>query len=132
MRSAKSLHHIISEASITKVFEQVIFVCFDNRLYVLTLMIKVAHTTPILSFIIVPTQLHALFPSLFARFSAIIISANIRRQVLISHTLILFSRESKPSIIRSVMINHYIGNRPNMLLFEGTNHTLEFCLRTER
>ena len=132
MRSGKSLHHIISEASITKVIKQVIFVCLNNLLYVLTLVIKVAHTTPILSFIIVPTQLHALFPSLFARFSFIIISANIRRQVLISNSFICLGRESKPSIIRSVMINHYIGNRPNMLLFEGTNHTLEFCLRTER
>ena len=132
MRSGKSLHHIITEASITKVIKQVIFVCLNYLLNVRTLVIKVAHTSPTFSIIIVLTKLSARFSCFCSSCSTVIISTNIRRKVLISYSLINFCREPKPSIIRSMMIDNHIGNRPNMLLFEGTNHTLEFCLRTER
>ena len=132
MRSGKSLHHIITEASITKVIKQVIFVCLNNLLYVTTLVIKVAHTAPTFSIVIVLTELRARFSCFCSSRSTVIISTNIRRKVLISYSLINFCREPKPSIIRSMMIDNHIGNRTNMLLFEGTNHTLEFCLRTER
>ena len=132
MRSTKSLHHIISEASISEVVKQIVFVCFNNLLNVRTLVIKVAHTAPTFSFVIVLTELSTRFSCFRGSCSTVIISTDVRRQVLIRHSIIYFRRKAKPSVVRSVMINHYIGNRPNMLLFEGTNHTLEFCLRTER
>ena len=132
MRSAKSLHHIISETSITKVIEQVIFVCFDNLLYVTTLVIKVAHTAPTFSFVIVLTKLSARFSCFCSSCSTVIISTNIRRKVLISYSLINFCRETKPSIIRSMMIDNHIGNRTNLLVLKGSNHTPQLRFRTER
>ena len=132
MRSAKSLHHIISETSITKVIEQVIFVCFDNLLYVTTLVIKVAHTAPTFSFVIVLTKLSARFSCFCSSRSTVIISTNIRRKVLISHSIVRFCRKTKPSIIRSMMIDNHIGNRTNLLIFKGSYHTPQLRLRTER
>ena len=132
MRSGKSLHHIITEASITKVIKQVIFVCLNNLLNVRTLMIKVAHTAPTFSFVIVLTKLSACSSCFCSSRPTIIISTNIRRKVLISHSLIYFCRETKPSIIRSVMVYNHIGNRTNLLIFKGSNHTPQLCLSTER
>ena len=132
MRSGKSLHHIITETSITKVVKQVVFVCFHYLLNVRTLMIKVSHTAPTFSIVIVLTELSACSSCFCGSCSTVIISTNIRRKVLISYSLIYFCRESKPSIIRSVMINHYICNRPNLLVLKGSNHTPQLRLRTER
>ena len=132
MRSTKSLHHIISETSITEVIKQEMFVCLNNLLYVTTLVIKVAHTAPTFSFVIVLTKLSARFSCFCSSRSTVIISTNIRRKVLISYSLIYFCRETKPSIIRSMMIDNHIGNRTNLLVFKGSNHTPQLCLSTER
>ena len=132
MRSGKSLHHIITEASITKVIKQVIFVCLNNLLYVTTLVIKVAHTAPTFSFVIVLTKLSARFSCFCSSCSTVIISTNIRRKVLISYSLINFCRETKPSIIRSMVIDNHIGNRTNLLILKGSNHNPQLCLSTER
>ena len=132
MRSAKSLHHIISETSITEVIKQEIFVCLNNLLYVRTLMIKVAHTAPTFSFVIILTKLSARFSCFCSSCSTVIISTNIRRKVLISYSLINFCRETKPSIIRSMVIDNHIGNRTNLLVLKGSNHTPQLRLRTER
>ena len=132
MRSAKSLHHIISETSITKVVEQIVFVCLHNLLNVRTLMIKVAHTAPTFSIIIILTKLSARFSCFCSSRSTVIISTNIRRKVLISYSLINFCRETKPSIIRSMVIDNHISNRTNLLIFKGSNHTPQLRLRTER
>ena len=132
MRSAKSLHHIITETSITEIIKQEIFVCLNYLLYVTTLVIKVAHTSPTFSFVIVLTKLSARFSCFCSSFSTVIISTNIRRKVLINHSLIYFCRETKPSIIRSMMVYNHIGNRTNMLVFKSSNHTPQLCLRTER
>ena len=132
MRSGKSLHHIITETSISEVVKQIVFVCLNNLLYVTTLVIKVAHTAPTFSFVIVLTKLSARFSCFCSSFSTVIISTNIRRKVLISHSLIYFCRETKPSIIRSMMVDNHIGNRTNLLVFKGSNHTPQLCLRTER
>ena len=132
MRSAKSLHHIITETSITEVIKQVIFVCLNNLLYVTTLVIKVAHTAPTFSIVIVLTKLSARFSCFCSSRSTVIISTNIRRKVLISYSLINFCRETKPSIIRSMVIDNHIGNRTNLLVLKGSNHTPQLCLSTER
>ena len=132
MRSAKSLHHIISEASISEVIKQIVFVCFHYVLNVRTLMIKVAHTAPTFSFVIVLTELRARFSCFCSSRSTVIISTNIRRKVLISYSLINFCRETEPSIIRSMVIDNHIGNRTNLLVFKGSNHTPQLCLSTER
>ena len=132
MRSTKSLHHIISETSITKVIKQKIFVCLNNLLYVTTLVIKVAHTAPTFSFVIVLTKLSTRSSCFCGSRSTVIISTNIRRKVLISHSLVRFCREPKPSIIRSMMIDNHIGNRTNLLVFKGRYHTPQLCLSTER
>ena len=132
MRSGKSLHHIITEASITKVIKQVIFVCLNNLLYVTTLVIKVAHTSPTFSFVIILTKLSARFSCFCSSRSTVIISTNIRRKVLISHSIVRFCRETKPSIIRSMVIDNHIGNRTDLLIFKGSNHTPQLRFRTER
>ena len=132
MRSAKSLHHIISETNITEVIKQEIFVCFNNLLYVTTLVIKVAHTSPTFSIIIVLTKLSARFSCFCSSRSTVIISTNIRRKVLISHSIVRFCRKTKPSIIRSMVIDNHIGNRTNLLVLKGSNHTPQLRFRTER
>ena len=131
MRSGKSLHHIITETSITKVVKQIVFVCLHYVLNVRTLMIKVTHTAPTFSIIIVLTKLSARFSCFCSSRSTVIISTNIRRKVLISHSLVRFCRETKPSIIRSMMIDNHIGNRTNLLVLKGSYHTPQLRFRTE-
>lgn len=77
MRSTKSLHHIISETSITKVIKQEIFVCLNNLLNVTTLVIKVAHTAPTFSIVIVLTKLSACSSCFCGSCSTVIISTKL-------------------------------------------------------
>ena len=131
MRSTKSLHHIISETSITKVIKQEIFVCLNNLLNVTTLVIKVAHTAPTFSIVIVLTKLSACSSCFCGSCSTVIISTNIRRKVLISHSFVHFCRETKPSIICSMVIDNHIGNRTNLLILKGSYHTPQLRFSTE-
>ena len=131
MRSGKSLHHIITETSITKVSKQIVFVCLHYVLNVCTLMIKVAHTAPTFSIVIILTKLSTRSSCFCGSCSTVIVSTNIRRKVLISYFFVRFCRETKPSIIRPMMIDNHIGNRTNLLVLKGSNHTPQLRFRTE-
>ena len=131
MRSTKSLHHIITETRITKVVKQIVFVCLNNLLNVRTFVIKVAHTAPTFSIVIVLTKLSTRSSCFCGSCSTVIISTNIRRKVLISHSLVHFCRETKPPIICSMVIDNHIGNRTNLLTLKGSYHTPQLRFRTE-
>ena len=78
VRTGKALHHVITEAGITEIVEQVILVCLHDFLHVRLLVVEVAHTVPSFSFVIVRTKLHPCTAGLSGSFAIVVVGADIR------------------------------------------------------
>ena len=122
VRSRIALGHIVAETSVLQVIEQEFEVSLDNILHVCTLMVQIAHATPVLTGVVVATQRFAVLVCPSKRSAAVIVFTNVGGQHLVSNPFIGLDRKSHPIVDGLAVINHHIGNGADALALERVDH----------
>ena len=126
----ESLYHIVAEARITEVVEQIVLVGLDDALYVGRLVVHVAASAPVLAGVVVLRQAHTVLLGLCEGGTAVVVLADVRALELVGLALIGLLGEGKPAL-GVVVVDDNVGYRAYAVLLEGGYHAAQLGLVAE-